>query len=59
MAQGIEEQHFISYVHAQNGSIESLIKRINLIARPLLQCCNLPTSYWGHAVLHATDPVQL
>jgi hypothetical protein len=39
--------------------VESLIKRIKLIARPLLQGCNLPTSCWGHAVLHATDLVQL
>jgi hypothetical protein len=46
-------------VHTQNGLTESLIKRIKLIARPLLQGCNLPTSCWGHAVLHAADLVQL
>jgi hypothetical protein len=59
MAQGIEVQHYVSYVHTQNGLAESLIKRIKLIARPLLQGCNLPTSYCGHVVLHAADLVQL
>jgi hypothetical protein len=38
---------------------ESLIRRIKLIARPLLQDCNLPTSCWGHVVLHAADLGQL
>jgi hypothetical protein len=59
MTQGIEVQLFVSYVHTQNGLAESLIKRIKLIARPLLQGCNLSTSYWGHVVLHAADLVQL
>jgi hypothetical protein len=38
---------------------ESLIKIIKLIARSLIQGCNLPTSCWGHAILHAANPVQL
>jgi hypothetical protein len=59
MAQEIDVQYFVLYVHIQSGLAESLIKRIKLIARPLLQGCNLPTSYWGHAVLHAADLVQL
>jgi hypothetical protein len=59
MAQGIEVHHYVPYVHTQNVLAESLIKRIKLIARPLLQGCNLPTSYWGHAVLHTADLVQL
>jgi hypothetical protein len=59
MAQGIEVQHFVPYVYTQNGLTESLIKRIKLIARPLLQDCNLPTSCWGHAILHTADLVQL
>jgi hypothetical protein len=32
MTQGIEVQHLVSYVHTQNGLVESLIKRIKLIA---------------------------
>jgi hypothetical protein len=59
MTQRIEVQNYVPYVHTQNGLTESLIKRIKLIARPLLQGWNLPTSRWGHAVLHATNLVQL
>jgi transposase InsO family protein len=42
MAQGIEVQHSVLYVHTQNGLAESLFKRIKLIVRPLLNNCNLP-----------------
>jgi hypothetical protein len=59
MALGIEVQHSMSYVHTQNGLAKSLIKRIKLITRPLLQDCNLPTICWGHAVSHAADLIQL
>jgi hypothetical protein len=59
MALGIQVQHSVLDVHTQNGLAESLIKRIKLIARPLLHNCNLPTSCWGHAVLHAADLIQL
>ena len=59
MALGIQVQHLVTYVHTQNGLVESLIKRVKLIARPLLQNCNLPTSCWGHAVLHVADLIQL
>ena len=59
MALGIEVQHSVPYVHTQNGLAESLIKRIKLIARPLLMNCSLLTSCWGYAVLHATDLIQL
>jgi hypothetical protein len=59
MTQGIRIQYSVSYVHLQNDLTKSLIKRIKLITRPLLQGCNLLISYWGHAVLHAADLVQL
>jgi hypothetical protein len=49
----------MSYVHTQNGLAESLIKRIKLIARPLLHKCNLPITCWGHAILHIADLIQL
>jgi hypothetical protein len=45
MAQGIEVQHSVPHVHTQNGLVESLIKRIKLIARPLLHNCNLHIIY--------------
>jgi hypothetical protein len=57
-ALGIQVQHSVPYVHTQNRLAESLIKRIKLITRPL-QNSNLPTSCWGHAVLHAADLIQL
>jgi hypothetical protein len=59
MAQRIEVQHSVPYVHTQNGLEEYMIKRIKLITRPLLPDYNLPTSCWGHAVFHATDLIQL
>jgi hypothetical protein len=59
MAQGIQVQHYVSYAHTQNGLAESLIKRIKLITRPFLHKYNLSISYWGHAILHATDLIQL
>jgi hypothetical protein len=58
-AQGIQVKHFVPYVHTQHGLVESLIKIIKLIVRPLLHDCNLPISCWGHAVLHAADLIQL
>jgi hypothetical protein len=59
MAQEIKVKHSVSYVHTQNGFIESLIKKIKLIAQPLLHNCNLPIICWGHTVLHAADLIQL
>jgi hypothetical protein len=59
MALGIQVQHSVPYVHTQNGLAESLIKRIKLIARPLLINCKFPSSCWGHTVLHAADLIQL
>ena len=59
MALGIQVQHSAPYVHTQNDLAESLIKRVKLIARPLLMNCKLPTSCWGHAVLHVAVLIQL
>jgi hypothetical protein len=59
MATGIQVQHSVSYVHTQNGLVESLIKRTKLIARTMLMNCMLPTSCWGHEILHAADLIQL
>jgi hypothetical protein len=52
-------QHSVPYIHTQNGLVESLIKRIKLIMRPLLHNCNLPINCWGHVVLHVADLIQL
>ena len=55
MALGIEVQHFVPYVHTHNGLAEYMNSRTKLIIRPLLMKCTLPTSRWGHTVLHAGD----
>jgi hypothetical protein len=59
LAMGIKVEHSVPHVHTQNDLAESLIKRIKWIARPLLQNCRLPTSCWGHAILHAAALTQL
>ena len=59
MALGIKVEHSVPHVHTQNGLAESLIKRIKFIARPLIQNCQLPSTCWGHAVLHAAALIQL
>jgi hypothetical protein len=48
MALGIKVEHSVPHVHTQNGLTESLIKRIKLMARPLI-----------HAVPHAATLIQL
>ncbi|KAF3648202.1 hypothetical protein FXO37_19575 [Capsicum annuum] len=50
---GIRVEHPVPHVHTQYGLVELLIKRLQLIARPLLMKTKLPTSVWGHAILHA------
>jgi hypothetical protein len=59
MAQGIEVQYLVPYVHTQNGLVESLIKRIKLISRPLLNNYNLSLTCCGCAVLYTADLIQL
>ena len=36
MSVGINVEHSVVHTHTQNGLVESLIKRLQLIARPLL-----------------------
>ena len=59
LAMGIKVDNSVPHIHTQNGLAKSLIKRIKWIARPLLQNCKLPTSCWGHAVLHVVALIQL
>ncbi|CAI0399065.1 unnamed protein product [Linum tenue] len=53
MSMGIDVEHPVAHVHTQNGLAESFIKRLQMIARPLLMRTKLPISCWGHAILHA------
>ena len=55
MSVGIEVEHPIT----QNGLAEAFIKRLQLIARPLLMRTKLPIYAWGHAILHATTLVRI
>lgn len=58
-ASGITLTYSTAHVHTQNGAAEAAIKRIQLIARPLLMQTQLPASCWGHAVLHASYLLKL
>ena len=46
-------------MHTQNGLAESLIKRLQLNARPILLRAKLTTSVWGHAILHAANIIRV
>ena len=59
MSIGINIEHLVAHVHTQNGLAESLIKRLQLIARPLRMKTKLPASTWGHAVMHATSLIRI
>ena len=59
MSTGITVEHPVAHVHTQNGLVELLIKRLQLIARPLLMRTKLSVSMWGHAILHAATLVRI
>ena len=59
MSIGIDVQHPVAHVHFQNSLAKSFIKRLQLIARPLLLKTKLPLSAWGHAIIHATHLIRL
>ena len=56
---GINVEYPVAHTHTQNGLAESFIKRLQLIARPLLMRTKLPSSTWGHAILHAAALVRI
>ena len=59
MSIGIDVQYLIAHVHIQTGLAESFIKRLQLIAKPLLLNTKLPLSAWGHAIIHAANLIRL
>ena len=59
MAVKINIEHPVAHTHTQNGLPESLIKRLNVIARQLLMKTKLPTSAWGHAIMHVANLVHI
>ena len=52
-------EHPIAHVLTQNGLVEAFIKRLELIARPLLMRSKLPIYAWGHAILHVATLVRI
>ncbi|OMP03727.1 Integrase, catalytic core [Corchorus capsularis] len=56
---GIKVEHLVPHVHTQNGLAESLIKRIQIIARTLLMRTKIPSLACGHDVLHAAALIRL
>ena len=59
MSVGVEVEHHVPHVHTQNGLAEAFIKRLQMIARPLVIRTKLPIAAWGHAILHAAKLVRL
>ena len=55
----IAVEHPVSHTHTQNGLAESFMKRLKLIARPLLMKMKLPNSAWGHAILHEAALIRI
>nr|GEZ06644.1 retrovirus-related Pol polyprotein from transposon TNT 1-94 [Tanacetum cinerariifolium] len=59
MSVGIVVEHPVAHVHTQNGLAQSLIKRLQLIARLLIMKTKLPVFVWGHAILHAASLIRM
>ena len=59
MSVGIEVEHPIANVHTQNGLAEAFIKRLQLIAQPLLMRTKLPIYALGHALLHVVALIHI
>ena len=55
----INIENHVAYVHTQNGLAEPLIKRFQLIARPVLMKTKLPASTWGHVIKHAASLIRI
>ena len=57
MSIGIDVVHPVAYTHTKNSLAESLIKRLQIIARPLFMKSKLLVSVWSHAILHVASLV--
>ncbi|KAJ9547673.1 LOW QUALITY PROTEIN: hypothetical protein OSB04_020216 [Centaurea solstitialis] len=52
-------EHLVAHVHIQNGLAESLIKRLQMIARTMIMKTKVPVSAWGHAILHTATLIRI
>lgn len=59
IATGFTLTYSVLYEYSQNGLAETIIKKIQFVTRPLLLQANLPSSMWGHTVLHATPYLNI
>jgi hypothetical protein len=59
MSIGIDVEYPVAHTYTQNGLAESFIKKLQMIARPLLMKTKLPISAWGHATLHVVSLVRI
>ena len=59
MSIGIDIEHPVVHTYTQNGLAKSVIKRLQIIARPLLMKSKLPVFAWGYAILHAALLVRI
>ena len=56
---GIHLTYSVPYEHSQNGLAEAYIKKLQMVARPLLLHAKLPATLWGHDILHAAMLLRL
>ena len=59
MLVGIDVEYPVAHTHTQNGLAESLIKHLQLIARPLLLRTKLSLFAWGHSILHVSTLIRI
>ena len=58
-ATGIHLTYSVPYEHSQNGLAEAYIKKLQMVAWPLLLHAKLPATLWGHAILHTAALLRL
>ena len=59
MLVGINIEHLVAHTDTLNGLAKSFIKRLQLIAQPLLMKTKLPISTWGYAIMHVAALVYI
>jgi hypothetical protein len=55
----IKVEYLVAHIHTQNDLAELLIKRLQLVVKPLFMKYNLPSSVWKHTILHADALIRL
>ena len=58
-ASRISLTYLVSYEHSQNGLAKVYIKKLQMVARPLLLHARLSATMWGHTVLYAASLLRL